>query len=80
MKKGIFTSNLSSTSAKIDGTEGFKKYCAGYSKPLRGATRGPRATGCHGLANVPGLTRPKLMLQTKNSRNFRTSGGSLNFN
>ena len=36
MKKGIFTSNLSLTSAKIDGTEGFKKYCAGHSKPLHG--------------------------------------------
>ena len=33
----------------------------------------------HGL-DAPGLTRPKLMLQTKNARNFRTSGGSLNFN
>ena len=26
MKKGVFTSNLSSISATIDGTEGFKKY------------------------------------------------------
>ena len=26
MKKWVFTSNLSLTSAKIDGTEGFKKY------------------------------------------------------
>ena len=33
----------------------------------------------HGL-DAPGLIRPKLMLQTKNARNFRTSGGSLNFN
>ena len=30
--------------------------------------------------DAPGLTRPKLMLQTKNARNFRTSGGSLNLN
>ena len=36
MKKEVFTSNMSSTSAKIDGTGGFKKYCAGHSKPLRG--------------------------------------------
>ena len=35
MKKVVFTSNLSSTSAKIDRTEGFKKYCVGHSKILR---------------------------------------------
>ena len=30
--------------------------------------------------DAPGLIRPKLMLQTKNARIFRTSVGSLNFN
>ena len=35
-QKGVFASNLSSISAKIDNTEGLKKYYAGHSKPSSG--------------------------------------------
>ena len=35
-EKRVFTANLSSTSAKIDRTEGFKKYWAGHAKSLCG--------------------------------------------
>ena len=73
MKKGVFTSNLSLTLPKLTGQRTSKN----TARATQNLYAGQMWPAGHGL-NAPGLTHPKLMWQTKNARNSRTSGGSLN--
>ena len=66
MEKGVFTSNQSPTSAKIDGTESFKKYCAGHGLDAPAITVGDMKTKLFLLkTNVLKFTQQKLNAKTK---------------